>query len=76
MCDPCDSQGDEKNVISISIAFFIEFFYQKWKYNFRGMQNKNPFEMKSTPPTLKAFNIAHMIISFMLRISLIASPTN
>ena len=40
------------------------------------MQNKKPFEMKSTPPTLKACNIAHMIIPFMLRISLIASPTN
>ena len=25
MCDPLDSQGDEKNAVSISIAFCLDF---------------------------------------------------
>ena len=45
MYDPWDSQGIERNAVSISIAFCLDFFDQKWKYNFRGIQNKKPFEI-------------------------------
>ena len=41
MCDPCDSQGDEKNVISISIAFFIEFFIRNENITSEECKTKN-----------------------------------
>ena len=31
MCDPWDSQGNEKNAVSISIAFFIDFLIRNFK---------------------------------------------
>ena len=34
-----------KNAAFISIAFRLDFFYQKWKYHFWGMQNKKLFEI-------------------------------
>ena len=38
-------KGMKKNAISISITFCLDLFDQKSKYNFRGMQNKKPFEI-------------------------------
>ena len=42
-CDPWDFQG-MKNAISISIAFCHDFLIRN-ENNFRGMQNKKPFEI-------------------------------
>ena len=40
LCDPWDSQGDEKCNFYF-YCFLPWLFDQKWKYNFRGMQNKS-----------------------------------
>ena len=45
MCDPWDSQGDEKLQFLFLLLFCLDLIDQKWKYNFRGMQNKKPFEI-------------------------------
>ena len=44
MCDPRDSQGDEKMQF-LFLLLLPWLFDQKWKNNFREMQNKNPFEI-------------------------------
>ena len=42
MCDPWDSQGNKKFYF---YCFCLAFLISKWKYNFRAMQNKKPFEI-------------------------------
>ena len=44
-CDPWDSQGKEKKCSFYFYCFLPWLFYQNWNYNFRGMQNKKPFEI-------------------------------
>ena len=44
MCDPWDSQGNEKMQF-LFLLLFVMTFYQKLKFNFRGIQNKKPFEI-------------------------------
>ena len=44
MCDPWDSQGDEKMKF-LFLLFFALTFDQRLKYTFRGMQNKTPSEI-------------------------------
>ena len=41
MCDPWDSQGDEKNAISISIAFCLEFFIRNENITSEECQTKD-----------------------------------
>ena len=43
-CDPWDSLGNEKMQFLLLLLFALT-FDQKWKYNFRGMQNRKPFEI-------------------------------
>ena len=45
MCGPWDSQRNEK-LQFLFLLFLSCLFDQKCKYNFRGMQNKKPFELK------------------------------
>ena len=44
MCDPWDSQGNEKIQFLLLLLFALT-FDQKSKYNFQIMQNKKPFEI-------------------------------
>ena len=39
-CDPWDSQGDEKNAISISIAFCLDFLIRKENITFEECKTK------------------------------------
>ena len=41
MCDPRDSQGDEKNAISISIAFCLDFLIKNENITSEGCETKN-----------------------------------
>ena len=42
MCDPWDSQGNEKNAISISIAFFLDFLIRNESITSEECKTKNP----------------------------------
>ena len=42
MCDPWDSQGNEKNAISISTAFSVDILIRKKNIYFRGLVRDNP----------------------------------
>ena len=41
MCDPWDSQGDEKNAISVSIAFCLGFFMRNENITSEECKTKN-----------------------------------
>ena len=41
MCDNWDSQGNEKNAISISIAFYLDFLIRNEKINSKEFKTKN-----------------------------------
>ena len=41
MCDPWDSQGDEKNAISISIAFCLDVLIGNQNITFEECKTKN-----------------------------------
>ena len=41
MCVPWDSQGDEKNAISISIAFYLDFFIRNENITSEECKTKN-----------------------------------
>ena len=43
MCEPWDSQGNEKMQFLFLLLFALTFL-SEMKYNFRGMQNKKPFD--------------------------------
>ena len=40
-CDPWDSQGDEKNAVSISIAFYLDFFIRNENITSKECKTKN-----------------------------------
>ena len=40
LCDPWDSQGDEKNVISISIAFCLDFLIRNKNITYEKCKSK------------------------------------
>ena len=44
MCDPWDSQGNEKNTVSISIAFCLDFFIRNKNSTSEECKTKNRFE--------------------------------
>ena len=44
ICDPWDSQGNEKMRFLFLLIFALTFL-SEMKYNFQGMQNKKPFEI-------------------------------
>ena len=44
MCDPWDSQGNEEMQFLFLLLFALT-FSREMKYNFRGMQNKKPFQI-------------------------------
>ena len=45
MCDPWDSQGDEKNAISISISFRLDFLIRNENIASEECKTKKPFEI-------------------------------
>ena len=45
MCDFWDSQGDEKNAVSISIAFCLDFFIRNENTTSEKCKTKKPFEI-------------------------------
>ena len=45
MCDPWDSQGDEKNAVSISIAFCLDLLIRNENITSEECKTKNRFEI-------------------------------
>ena len=45
MCDPWDSQGSEKNAVSISIAFCLDFLIRNENITSEECKTKKPFEI-------------------------------
>ena len=45
MCDPWDSQGDEQNAISISIAFCLDVLIRNENITSEECKTKKPFEI-------------------------------
>ena len=45
MCDPWDSQGNEKNAVSISIAFCLDFLMKSENITSEECKTKKPFEI-------------------------------
>ena len=45
MCDPWESQGEEKMQFLFLLLFALTFFIRNENITSRGMQNKKPFEI-------------------------------